>query len=362
MDYMLQALSLARLAIGQVSPNPAVGAVVVHDGVIVGQGYTQPPGSSHAEIVALSEAGEKAKGSILYVTLEPCCHYGRTPPCTQAIIASGVSEVRMAMIDPNPLVSGRGRKELEEAGIRTVVGEHEEEAKELNEAYVKFTTTGMPFVMVKYAMSLDGKIATRSGDSRWISNEESRYYVHQLRSMVDAIMVGAGTVLADDPKLTARCSGGKGGTTRMQPLRVIVDGRGRISPKAQLFEQPGETLLVFAREATPEEIDKFASVGASIISLPSSDSKVDLKELLRHLAERNITSVMVDGGSVLFGSLFDAGLVDKVMVFIAPIIIGGEGAKTAVAGNGVERVTEAPKLKKMRIKQLGSDIVVSGYL
>lgn len=359
---MLQALSLAQLALGQVSPNPAVGAVIVRDGFVVGQGYTQLPGSFHAEIVALNEAGEKAKGGTLYVTLEPCCHYGRTPPCTQAIIASGIAEVRMAMIDPNPLVSGKGKKELEEAGIKTVVGEHEEEAREINEAYVKFITAGMPFVIAKYAMSLDGKIATKVGNSHWISNEESRYYVHQLRSMVDAIMIGAGTVLADNPRLTARCSGGRGGPTRRQPLRVIVDGRGRISPAAQIFGQPGETLLIFARETTPGEVESFARVGASIISIPSSDNQVDIEKLLRLLAGRDITSIMVDGGSILFGSFFDARLVDKVMVFIAPIIIGGEKAKTAVAGEGVEHVADALRLKKARIKQFGSDIVVTGYL
>ena len=205
MDYMERAICLAKLALGQVSPNPAVGAIVVRDGVIVGQGYTQPPGSWHAEVMALNQAGEQARGAVMYVTLEPCCHYGRTPPCTQALIAAGISEVHLAMLDPNPLVCGRGKAELEKAGIRTYLGEHEAEAREINEAYTKYITTGLPFVTAKFAMSLDGKIATKTGDSRWISGREARRYVHYLRYTSDAIMAGVNTILADDPQLTSRC-------------------------------------------------------------------------------------------------------------------------------------------------------------
>ena len=195
MDYMKQALSLAKLALGQVSPNPAVGAVVIKDGDVVGQGYTQPPGSSHAEVMALNQAGDKARGGTMYVTLEPCCHQGRTPPCTKAIIGTGISEVHLAMIDPNPLVGGRGEEELEREGIKTYVGEHAEEAREINEAYIKYITTAMPFVTAKFAVSLDGKIATKSGDSEWISGSEARKYVHYLRYTTDAIMAGANTVI-----------------------------------------------------------------------------------------------------------------------------------------------------------------------
>ncbi|MBN1862920.1 MAG: bifunctional diaminohydroxyphosphoribosylaminopyrimidine deaminase/5-amino-6-(5-phosphoribosylamino)uracil reductase RibD, partial [Dehalococcoidales bacterium] len=216
MDYMAQALSLARLALGQVSPNPAVGAVVVRDGEVVGQGYTRPPGLDHAEKVALKQAGERAHGGVMYVTLEPCCHQGRTPPCTRAIIGAGIAEVHLANLDVNPQVSGKGKDELERAGIRVVVGECQAEASQLNEAYAKFITEGVPFVTVKFAMSLDGKIATRSGDSRWISGELSRKRVHNLRYIADAVMVGVGTVLADDPRLTARCCG-KGGVLKKQP-------------------------------------------------------------------------------------------------------------------------------------------------
>ena len=207
MDYMKQALSLAKLALGQVSPNPAVGAIIVKDDVVIGQGYTQPPGSWHAEVMALKQAGEKARGAVMYVTLEPCCHFGHTPPCTKAVIAAGISEVHMATLDPNPLVAGRGADELERAGIKTYVGENESEAREIIEAYIKFITTGMPFVTAKFAVSLDGKIATKNGDSEWISGIDSRKYVHYLRYTTDAIMVGANTVIADDPHLTCRYAG-----------------------------------------------------------------------------------------------------------------------------------------------------------
>ncbi|MCL0053224.1 bifunctional diaminohydroxyphosphoribosylaminopyrimidine deaminase/5-amino-6-(5-phosphoribosylamino)uracil reductase RibD [Dehalococcoidales bacterium] len=362
MDYMKLALSLAKLALGQVSPNPAVGAVVVKNNVVVGQGYTQPPGSPHAEVLALNQAGEKAQGGIMYVTLEPCCHYGRTPPCSQAIIAAGITEVHMAMLDSNPLVSGRGKDELERKGIRVYVGEHEEEAKEVNEAYTKFITTGMPFVIAKFAISLDGKIATKSGDSKWISGSEARKYVHNLRYRADAIMAGVNTVLADNPQLTARCCGGRGGTARKQPLRIIVDGRGRTPLTARVFSQPGKTLLAVGRLVKPEEKTALAQIGAELLELPSAEGLVDLERLLKVLGEREITSVLVEGGGILIGSLFDRGLVDKVIAFIAPIIIGGKEAKTAVSGNGVDKVVNSLKLERVRVERLGQDLMVSGYV
>jgi len=362
MDYMEQALSLAKLALGQASPNPAVGAVVVKEGVVVGQGYTQPPGSHHAEVLALKQAGEQAGGGVMYVTLEPCCHYGRTPPCTRAIISAGIREVHMAMLDPNPSVSGRGKDELEREGIKIYLGEHEEEAKEINEAYTKFITTGIPFVAAKFAVSLDGKIATRKGDSRWISGREARKYVHCLRYTTDAIMAGVNTLLADDPHLTTRCSGGRGGTARKQPLRVIVDGKGRTPLTAQVFSEPGRTLLALGRTATPEEKAAFAQAGAEILESPTAEGLVDLEKLLRALGEREITSVLVEGGGILLGSLFDCGLVDKVIAFIAPIIIGGEVAKTAVAGKGVSKVAESFRLERVRVEKLGDDLMVSGYV
>ena len=359
---MEQALSLAKLALGQVSPNPAVGAVVVKNDIVVGQGYTQPPGSSHAEVVALKQAGKEAQGGVMYVTLEPCCHYGRTPPCTQAIIAADIAEVHLAMLDANPLVSGRGKDELEKEGIKVYLGEHEEEAKKVNEAYTKFITTGMPFVTAKFAISLDGKIATRSGDSKWISGDEARKYVHNLRYTSDAIMAGVNTVLVDDPRLTARSCGGRGGTARKQPLRVIVDGKGRTPLTAQLFSEPGKTLLALGKFVTPEEKAAFAQVGAELLELPSEGGLVDLGKLLKALGERGITSVLVEGGGILLGSLFDGKLVDKVIAFIAPIIIGGKEAKTAVSGKGVDKVVDSLKLRHVSLEKLGEDLMVSGYV
>jgi len=362
MEYMEQAISLARLALGQSSPNPAVGAVVVKDNEVVGQGYTQPAGSHHAEIMALNQAGELAKGGALYVTLEPCCHYGRTPPCTQAIIAAGITEVHMSMLDANPIVHGRGKAELEKEGIRVYTGAQEEAAQEINEAYSRFITTGLPFVTVKYAMSLDGKIATKDGDSRWISGEAARKYVHYMRYVADAIMVGVNTVLADDPQLTSRCCGGRGGTAKKQPLRVIVDSFGRTPTSAKLFSEPGETLLALGSRAATPQVDAFVKTGAKLLELPGENEMVDLAELLRVLGERQVTSVLVEGGGALLGSLFDRGLVDKVVAFIAPVIIGGAEAKTAVAGKGAGKIADAIRLKRVRTERLGEDMMVTGYV
>jgi diaminohydroxyphosphoribosylaminopyrimidine deaminase/5-amino-6-(5-phosphoribosylamino)uracil reductase len=361
MDFMEQAISLARLAQGNVAPNPAVGAVLVKDGEVVGQGFTQPPGGHHAEIVAIEQAGEKARGSTLYVSLEPCCHFGRTPPCTRAIIAAGVQRVHISLIDPNPAVSGKGRSELEDAGIQTLVGEHEEQARQLNEAYAKYITTGLPFVTVKIAMSLDGKIATRSGDSKWISSAESRQFAHSLRHTSDAIMTGVNTVLADDPHLTTRSAGGRGGTTRKQPLRIIVDGKGRTPQSARIFHEAGKTILALGRFAATNEKKAFAALGAEILELPSVEGIIQLESLLKILGGRQITSVLVEGGGILVGSLFDQGLVDRVFVFIAPIIIGGE-AKTAVAGRGADKLADAYRLERVTTTRFGEDTLISGYV
>ncbi|MBI3040303.1 MAG: bifunctional diaminohydroxyphosphoribosylaminopyrimidine deaminase/5-amino-6-(5-phosphoribosylamino)uracil reductase RibD, partial [Chloroflexi bacterium] len=295
------------------------------------------------------------------VTLEPCCHYGRTPPCTQAIIAAGVSEVHLAMLDPNPLVSGQGEDELEREGIKTFLGEHEEEAKEINEAYIKFITSGLPFVTAKFAVSLDGKIATKSGDSEWISGAESRKYVHYLRYTADAIMTGANTVIADDPHLTCRY-GGRGGEVKKQPLRVIVDGRGRTPVTAKVFSEPGKALLALGKFVKPEKKKALAQAGAELLELPSEEGRVDLESLLKALAEREITSVLMEGGGILLGSLFDCRLVDKVIAFIAPIIIGGEEAKTPVAGQGIDKVIDAIKLERIKVEKFGEDLMISGYV
>lgn len=361
MDYMVQALSLARLAQGQVSPNPAVGAVLVKDDVVIGQGYTQPPGQAHAEVVALRQAGEQARGATLYVTLEPCCHYGRTPPCTEAIISAGISEVHLATVDDNPLVAGKGVKELENAGIKVYTGEHEEEARLLNEAYFKYITTGIPFVTVKFAASLDGKIATRSGDSKWITGEVARKQVHYLRYLADAIMVGVNTVVVDDPQLTARC-GGTGGIARKQPLRVVVDSKGRTPLTARIFCEAGRTVVAMGGEASREQKEDFAQAGAELVTLPTENGRVDLQRLLQFLGKKEITSVLVEGGGILIGSLFDMKLVDKVVAFVAPVIIGGEMARTAVGGDGFYRVADAIRLKRVSVERFGEDLMITGYV
>ncbi len=361
MDYMDRALLLAKLALVHSSPNPAVGAVIVNDGVIVGEGYTQPPGSSHAEIVALQQAGDKARGARMYVTLEPCCHYGRTPPCTKAIIGAGIAEVHLAMIDPNLRVCGKGKAELEAAGIRTFVGDQEEQAQELNEAYIKYTHTGLPFVISKFAMSLDGKIATKTGESRWISGEQSRRYVHTLRSQIDAIMVGVDTVIRDDPQLTAR-AGLAGGRVEKQPLRVIVDSRGRTPPTARIFQVPGKTLVAVTGEVDPEKAKALVKAGGEVVELPAKGGMVDLEELLKLLGKRQIVSIMVEGGAAVFGSLFEANLVDKVLVFVAPIVIGGHEAKNPVEGKGVEKLSQATAFTRVKTEIVGSDVLISGYV
>lgn len=360
-DYMECALSLARLAMGYTSPNPAVGAVVVKDGLAVGMGYTQPVGSEHAEVIALRQAGDRAKGATLYVTLEPCSHYGRTPPCTQAIVDAGISEVYMALLDPNPVVSGRGVKSLNERGINTHVGMCQNEACEINEAYIKHITTGLPFVVAKFAMSLDGKIATKTGDSKWITKEETRKYAHALRHTVDAIMVGVNTVVADNPRLTAKGCGGRGGAGKKQPLRLVVDSKGKVPLNAHIFEPPGEVLLAVAAPFDSVKKEKLVEVGAEVVELPERGGSVDIAELLKLLGEREIVTVLVEGGGKLLGSLFDHHLVDKVLAFISPIIIGGHQA-VSVGGNGVDSMTQALRLSRVDIQSFGDEVLVSGYV
>lgn len=360
-EYMECALSLAELARGYASPNPAVGAVVVRDGIIVGMGYTQPAGSDHAEVMALRQAGDLARGAAMYVSLEPCCHYGRTPPCTQAIINAKIAEVHIALIDPNPAVSGHGVRELDAAGIKTHVGSHQEEAYEVNEAYVKYITTGLPFVITKFAMSLDGKIATKTGQSKWISNREARDFVHALRHTVDAIMVGVNTVIADDPQLTARCCCGKGGKAKTQPLRLIVDSQGRTPLDANVFKQPGRTLLAAVEPLNKDTKNRLTQIGVEVLEVPGAEGRVNLPNLLEVLGASGIVSILVEGGSELLGSLFDRKLVDKVLVFISPIIIGGGQAKTAVGGNGVGMIAEALCLNRIQFSNFGDNIMACGY-
>ncbi len=358
MGHMERAVSLARRSLGAVSPNPAVGAVVVRDGEVVGEGWTQPPGQNHAEAAALQQAGERAAGATLYTTLEPCSHTGRTPPCVQVIIQAGISRVHAAVIDPNPRVNGEGLSALKEAGIETVVGEGEEEAGELVEAYAKYIMTGVPFVTAKFAMSLDGKIATRAGDSKWISGEEARRYVHELRSTSDAVMVGVNTMVVDDPRLTARDASDN--PLGRQPLRILVDSDGRTPVSARLLSEPGHTLVAVAG-ANELAQTKLAQAGAEVVSVPASDGSVDVTELLRHLGRREVTSVLVEGGGALLGSMFDLRLVDKVVAFIAPIIIGGKEAPTPVGGVGAELMGETARLERVKVLRFEDDLAVTGY-
>ncbi len=346
---------------GYTSPNPAVGAVVVKDGLVVGMGYTHPAGSEHAEIMALRQAGNRAEAATMYVTLEPCPHYGRTPPCTEAIIDAGISEVCVALSDPNPAVAARGVKRLNEKGIKTHVGMCEQEAYEINEAYIKHVTTGLPFVLAKFAMSLDGKIATRTGESKWITKDETRKYAHALRHTVDAIMVGVNTIVADNPHLTAKGCGGRGGPGKRQPLRLVIDTKGKIPLDAHVFEPPGEVLVAVAAPFDSVKRERLVETGAEVVELPDNGGSVDILELLRVLGKREIATVLVEGGGKLLGSLFDHHLVDKVLAFISPIIIGGCQA-ISVGGDGIESMSQALHLSRVDIKCFDDDILISGYV
>lgn len=367
--FMARALTLAREVEGRTSPNPAVGAVVVKDGRIVGEGRYEGPGSPHAEVVALESAGELARGATLYVSLEPCPHHGRTPPCTDAIVRAGVAEVHFAHLDPDPRVSGQGRAQLERVGIRVVVGEGEAEARRINEAYLKHRTSGRPFVVAKFACSLDGKIAATSGDSRWVSGPQTRAWAHQLRTRIDAIAVGINTVLVDDPQLTARPDDPDGPSTGSgtvlagrQPLRVILDSRGRTPREAKALGCGGRT-LVATTEASPEGWRRqMAEAGAQVAVLPAEEAgRVSLPALLELLGKSDVLTLLVEGGGILQGSFFDQGLVDKVHAVVAPMIIGGQAAPTAVAGRGAARMADALRLREVTVERLGEDVLVTGY-
>ena len=358
-DYMKRALALARQAMGSTSPNPAVGAVIVKDGEVLGEGHTLPPGQSHAEVVALTRAGEGSRLGSLYVTMEPCCTHGRTPPCTEAIIGAGIREVHAATIDPNPLVSGAGLSQLRSSGIKVFHGEGEEQARKLYEGFAKHVNTGLPFVTAKFAMSLDGKIATHTGDSKWVTGEIARGYVQEMRKTSDAIMVGVNTVLRDDPQLTARDEHGR--PLARQPLRVVLDSGARTPADARMLKEPGHTLIAVTR---PPD-DRAASLmeaGAEVVRLPATrDGRVEPRALLEALGARGVVSLMVEGGGTLLGSLFDLGLVDKVVAFIAPVVIGGRDAPSPVAGKGVADLIEATTLQRVRVEPVGEDIMVVGY-
>lgn len=359
MSYMEHCLSLARRSLGLSSPNPAVGAVVVKDGEVIGEGNTRPPGQSHAEIVALQQAGAAARGAEVYVTLEPCCFAGRTPPCTTAIINSGITRVHVATLDPNPRVSGKGVRDLQNAGIEVLLGECRSAADRIVEGYAKYISTGRPFVTAKFAASLDGKIATRSGDSKWITGPEARAYAHSIRRSVDGIIVGSGTVNADNPRLTARDR--IGCLLDRQPTRIVVAGARPVSPDSHIFDNPGP--VIFASPDIPGDLrESLEQKCVDVLKVAPSEKGVDLEALLKLLGDREITTVLVEGGGALLGSFFDCRLVEKVVAFIAPVIIGGKDSIGAVGGVGPSAVAEALKLSAVEVDTLNPDIVVTGYL
>ena len=352
---MRRALRLAGKGWGKVSPNPMVGAVLVKGRMVVAEGYHRMTGEKHAEVEVLERAGQKARGSTMYVNLEPCTHYGKTPPCTGRIIKAGIKRVVIAMRDPNPLVSGKGIAELKRAGIEVEAGLLKKEAKKLNEVYVKFIITGMPFVIVKIAMTLDGKIAAESGDSKWITGEKARKFVHRIRSGVDGILVGINTVIRDDPELRVRY-----GKHDSNPLKVIVDSRCRISLNARVLDNPSNVIIAASRLCRRSK--KLKESGVRVLTIKRKDGRVDLLKLVRKLGQMNITSLLIEGGGEVIASAISSGIVDKMLFFIAPSIIGGRCAPTPVEGKGIEKISEAIKVRRMKVRRFGEDILIEGYL
>lgn len=362
-QWMARALGLAARVRGRVAPNPAVGAVLVRDGILVGEGATEPPEEPHAEVVALRQAGERARGATLYVTLEPCAHYGRTPPCVDALLAAGIARAVVAVRDPYPEVNGRGIRRIIEGGVAVELGLSAEPAIAINGGFFKRVRTGLPEVTAKFAMSLDGRIATRTGHSRWITGPASRREAHRLRDTHDAILVGIGTVLADDPLLTTRLpetEAGAGGPHH--PLRVVLDSLGRTPLSAAMLRPhtPGRTLLAVGASASPERVAALRAAGAGVLTLPSCDGRVDLTALLRQLARDGVNTVLVEGGAGVLGALFDLDLVDRVVAFIAPAIIGGRDALAAIGGVGAATMEAATRLRDVEVSRLDGDVMVTG--
>ncbi|MDY6987163.1 MAG: bifunctional diaminohydroxyphosphoribosylaminopyrimidine deaminase/5-amino-6-(5-phosphoribosylamino)uracil reductase RibD [Thermodesulfobacteriota bacterium] len=357
--YMRMALSLAEGGRGWTSPNPMVGAVVVKEGQVVGRGFHRAAGGPHAEIYALKEAGEGARGATLYVTLEPCNHTGRTPPCTEAILDSGIQRVVAGMRDPNPGVTGKGLDFLSSKGLDVCVGVCEKDCRRLNEFFIKYVTTGLPFVILKCASTLDGRIATRTGDSKWITNELSRQFVHGLRHAVDAIMVGIGTVVKDNPQLTTRLEGLKGS----DPIRIVLDSRLSIPPEAKLLHlsSHSDTLLVTSPSILPQKKSLLERPGVRLLAVECHEGQIDLKALMKALGEMGITSLLIEGGSHVNGTAMRAGIVDKICMFFAPKICGGHDGVPICTGPGVEFMEKSMTLKDISVRRFQDDVMIQGY-
>lgn len=354
--YMRIALSLAAKGAGSVNPNPLVGAVIVHNNTVIGNGYHEQYGGPHAEINAMRNAVGDIKGATMYVTLEPCSHHGKTPPCADALIAAQIGKVFVAMTDPNPLVAGQGIEKLRENGIDVEVGLLETEAKELNRVFLKYIETRRPYVVLKSAMSLDGKIATSTGHSKWISCEKSRQYVHTLRNELKGIMVGVNTVITDDPELTTRLENGKG----RNPVRIVVDSKGRIPLSAKMLQHPHDNPIIIATTAQfPERKRTFLEEsGHMVLVLPELNGQVDLVSLMEELGKLKIDGILLEGGGTLNDSALQSRIVDEVQFIIAPLLLGGRDAITPVEGVGFKSVDQGISLQQLSTRQMGSDILV----
>ncbi|VAX32864.1 Diaminohydroxyphosphoribosylaminopyrimidine deaminase / 5-amino-6-(5-phosphoribosylamino)uracil reductase [hydrothermal vent metagenome] len=355
-------MELALKGQGRTSPNPMVGAVLVKNGLVVGEGYHRKAGLPHAETEALRRAGNKARGADLYVNLEPCCHFGKTPPCTDAIISAGVKKVIVGMRDPNRLVSGKGFRQLKKNGVQVVTGVLRKECERLNEVFIKFVRTGYPFVLLKTAISLDGKIATGSGESQWITGAKAREKVHRIRNEVDAIVAGAGTIVKDNPFLTTRLK--QKSAVVKHPVRVILDNEFIVPLKSNVFRNADKERVLYATsKGLPASRRKeLTRRGVDILVLKEKKGKVDLQGLMRALGELDITSVLIEGGGEVNASALEAGLVDKVLFFIAPILIGGKDAPGPLGGKGIGHLKDAFKIKNMTVNSIGNDLLLEGYL
>jgi len=356
---MKMALRLAAKGAGWVSPNPMVGAVVVQAGEVAGQGWHRHYGGPHAEIEALRAAGPLSRGATLYVTLEPCNHHGRTPPCTEAVLAAGISRVVAAAPDPNHRVSGGGAVFLKARGVQVEMGLLEAEVRRLNEAWFAWTENDRPWVIAKAACSLDGKIATRTGDSQWLTGEAARSFGHRLRHECDAILVGVGTVLADDPQLTARLSRRRA----KDPIRLVLDTRLRLPLSARLLHlnSSSPTWVACTAEAPSEKIKALEALGAEVLVMPEEEGRVALRPLLQELGRRRVQSLLVEGGAEVLGAFFDQSLVDKFFFFYAPKILGGQKALSVIGGTGVTRLAEAHQARDLSLRRIGPDLMVWGY-